>query len=104
MSVIEGKKYTFSMYALNNRDDSLGGSAHLQLSIEWIDGSGKEIARTYSQPGTASLSKMRWETIAIRKIQAPKGAVQAKFGIHLSDGEKGGKGSVFLDDALIEEN
>lgn len=104
LPVTEGEKYTFSIYAINNKVDPVGGTAHGQLALEWIDATGKEISRDYSQIWNSSLSKMRWETIAIRKKQAPKGAVNAKFGIHFSDGDKGGKGSFFIDDVLIEQD
>ncbi|HBA85041.1 MAG TPA: hypothetical protein DCZ95_13190 [Verrucomicrobia bacterium] len=98
-----GKKYTFSIYAINNKQDPLGGTTHAQLVIEWVDDKGKEISRDYSAPVGSSLTKMRWETIALRKKAAPNGAVSARFGIHFSEGEKGGKGSIFVDDVLLQQ-
>jgi hypothetical protein len=98
-----GEKYTFSAYMINNKEDPLSGTTHAQLVIEWVNEQGKEISRDYSQVITSSLSKMRWELITLRKKAAPGGAVSARFGIHLSEGEKGGKGSIFVDDVFLQE-
>ena len=98
-----GNKYTYSAYLINNKEDPLGGTTHIQLVIEWVNEQGKEISRDYSNPIGSSLSKMRWEILALRKKVAPAGAVTARFGIHLSEGEKGGKGSLYIDDVLVQE-
>lgn len=37
----------------------------------------------------------------LRKREAPKGAVEAVFGIHLSEGKDGATGSVLVDDVMI---
>jgi hypothetical protein len=101
LSVKPGEKYTFSVYLLNDKHDPLGGSAHGQLNIEWKDNTGKEIARITGAPWDLLVSRLRWEMYTIRNVEAPKGAVEGVFGIHLLDGEKGGQGSVFLDDVMI---
>ncbi len=101
LPVTPGQKYTFSAYVLNDRASSLGGTAHGQLCIEWHDDAGKELSRTYSKPWSGALSKMRWEDVSLRDQQAPKGAALAIFGIHLSEGEKGGLGSFLVDDVSI---
>ena len=46
---------------------------------------------------------MRWEAFTISKAKVPSGATQARFGVHLNDGKQGGKGSVFVDDVVIEK-
>ncbi len=103
LPVTAGTKYSFFIYAMSDKNDPMGGSAHLQLVIEWLNADGKEIGRDYSAMITSSLSRMRWELMALRKKAAPSGVASARFGIHLSEGEKGGKGSVFVDDAFVEE-
>ena len=102
LPVTGGTKYTFSAYVLNDKQDPLGGTGHGQLAIEWIDANGKEISRVYSQKWDSSLSKLRWEYVSLRKQEAPKSAVTANFGIHLSEGKDGGKGSILVDDIVIE--
>ena len=101
LAVTPGQKFTFSAYVLNDRASTLGGSAHGQLCIEWHDEAGRELSRTYSKPWGASLSKMRWEDVSLRDQEAPKLAATAIFGIHLSEGDKGGVGSFLVDDVSI---
>ena len=69
--------------------------------IEWKNEAGKEINRVTSPAWTRSLSRIRWGAITIKKVEAPADAVQAIFGIHLSEGDEGGKGSVVIDDVVI---
>ena len=96
-------KYTFSVYVMNDKSNPLKSTAHGMLVIEWKAADNKEISRTLSKSWDQSLSKMRWEQFSLNNVKPPKGAVSATAGIHLCDGESGGKGSVFLDDALLIE-
>ncbi|OQW96497.1 MAG: hypothetical protein BWK77_04430 [Verrucomicrobia bacterium A1] len=98
------ERYTFSVFLTNNRDDLLGGSASGELVIEWKNAEGKEVARSVSRPWTPGLSRLRWEPFSISKIKVPTGATRAVFGIHLNDGDGAAKGSVFVDDVLIERD
>ena len=100
--VVAGDKYTFSAFVMNDKRDPLGGTGHCQLVIEWQNDLGKEIGRKYGPISDSSLSKLRWDSTMIRNEQAPAGATLAIFGIHLSEGKKGGKGSVLIDDVLIQ--
>lgn len=99
--VTPGEEYTFSVFVMNDRSNPLGGTGHGQLCIEWHDATGKEISRQYSTLWNSSLSKMRWEGFSLRDQVAPKFAATAIFGIHLSDGDKGGEGSFLVDDVSI---
>ena len=99
--VAAGEKYTFSADLINDKLSPLAGSVSGTLVIEWKNGEGKEINRAISPPWTRSLSRIRWGTVTIKKVEAPSDAVQAIFGIHLSEGEEGGKGSVVIDDVKI---
>ena len=103
MPVSPGDVYTFSAYVTNNKDDQLGGSAQGSLVIEWINASNKEVGRSTCTPWDRNVSRMRWEAFAITKAKVPDGASLARFGIHLNDGRSGGKGSVFIDDVVIEK-
>ena len=100
--VVAGDKYTFSAFVMSDKRDPLGGSGHCQLVIEWQNELGKEIGRKYGPISDSSLSKLRWDSTMIRNEQAPMGATLAIFGIHLSEGKKAGKGSVLVDDVLIQ--
>ena len=103
MPVTPGDVYTFSAYVTNNKDDQLCGTAQGSLVIEWINASNKEVARSTSVPWDRNVSRMRWEAVCISKVKVPAGAALARFGIHLNDGMSGGKGSVFIDDVVIEK-
>ena len=103
MPVAPGDVYTFSAYVTNNKDDQLSGTAQGSLVIEWINASNKEVARSTSTPWDRNVSRMRWEAVSISKAKVPDGAATARFGIHLNDGKSGGKGSVFVDDVVIEK-
>ena len=103
MTVSPGDVYTFSVYVTNNKDDQLSGTAQGSLVIEWINASNKEVGRSTSTPWDRNLSRMRWESVSINKAKVPEGAATARFGIHLNDGQSGGKGSVFIDDVVIDK-
>ena len=103
MPVSSGDVYTFSVYVTNNKDDQLSGTAQGSLVIEWINANNKEVARSTSNPWDRNVSRMRWEAVSISKAKVPEGAKTARFGIHLNDGKSGGKGSVFIDDVVIEK-
>lgn len=103
--VNEGERYNFSAFLVSDREDKIGGTAHVMLVIEWKRADGTEVTRTLSSLSHAqNISRLRWEQIQLAKVQVPKGAVKAAFGIHLCEGKKGGKGTVFVDDVLIERN
>ncbi len=97
------EKYTFAVNVISDKSDPLGGTAHGQLVIEWYNAQGKEISREYCTPWNINLSKLRWEPIALRKKVAPAGATTASFGIHFSEGERGGEGAFIVDDIVIEK-
>lgn len=101
LPVVAGEKYSFFIFALNDPANPLGGTAHGQLDMEWINEQGAEIGRVYSEKWDATLSRTRWERISLRSQKAPKGAVEATFGIHLSEGARGGTGSLLADDVMI---
>jgi hypothetical protein len=102
--VTPGKRYSFSAFVNNSKADTLGGSAHGMLVIEWLRADNQEISRCMSKMYTTSLSRMRWESLAISREEAPEGAVRGIFGIHLCEGEKGATGSVYIDDVMIVED
>ncbi len=105
LDVNEEERYSFSAYIIGDREDKIGGSAHGMLVIEWKREDGSEITRTVGPQWEArNLSRLRWEQIQLNKIPVPKGAVKAVFGIHLCDGKQGGKGSIYVDDVIIERN
>lgn len=101
ISVDAGKTYTFTVYIRNNGDDPLAGEAHGMIGIEWKNSHDKEISRITSPEWDMSLSRMRWDTCSVSE-KAPRGAKTAVMAIFLYDGEKGGSGSCFVDDAQVE--
>jgi len=103
--VAGGEKYSFSVFLIGDKDDRIGGTAHGMLVIEWKRPDGSEISRTLSKVWQArGISRLRWEQLSIPKAKAPKEATKAIFGIHLSEGKKGGKGCIYVDDVVIERH
>lgn len=99
-----GEVYTFTAYVRNNPDAPLGGSAWVQLVIEWLDAAGRELTRTWGQPQDKMMSRLRWSEMSIANVKPPPRAVKAVFGVHLYEGDKGGKGSVLVDDVGLLQN
>jgi hypothetical protein len=98
VSVVSGEKYTFSAKVMNDAGDPLKGMAYLQLCVEWQNAEGRELSRSFTSPQGQTLSRSRWKLLEIRKVKAPEEAVRAIVGIHLYEGERGGKGRLFVDD------
>lgn len=96
--------YTFTAYVRSNPDAPLGGSAWVQLVIEWLDAAGRELTRTWGQPQDKMMSRLRWSEMTIANVKPPPRAVKAVFGVHLYEGDKGGKGSVLVDDVALLQN
>ena len=96
-----GQTYTLCTSLINDKLHPLGGTAKVQMMVEWRNQAGKEISRSAAPLLDYTLSRMRWETPCLRKVIAPEGAVRAVFGLHLLDGDKGGKGGVFIDDVSV---
>jgi hypothetical protein len=99
--VDDGTTYSFTVYAMNNSSNPLAKGAYGILGIEWKNVDGKEINRTMSTEWDMSLSRTRWESINVAE-KAPRGAKTAAMTISVYDGEKGGSGSCFIDDARVE--
>jgi hypothetical protein len=96
-----GVTYSFTVQLKNNSQNPLGNGASGMIGIEWKSSDGKEISRTTSTEWDMSLSRTRWESINVAE-KAPRGARTAAFTISLFDGDKGGAGSCFVDDARVE--
>ena len=98
--VVPKGKYTFRVYAMNDKADKFGGDVVGNLGIEWYDAEGNEISRASSKEWDGKLSKMHWEEYAVES-KAPQYAAKVKFVIYLREGAKGGKGGILIDDAEI---
>jgi hypothetical protein len=99
--VDDGVTYSFTVQVRNNNQDPLGNGAVGMIGIEWKNSDGKEISRTTSTEWDMSLSRTRWEPINVSE-KAPRGAKTAAMTISLFDGDKGGSGSCFVDEARVE--
>lgn len=99
--VTAGKAYNFSIHALNNKDDPLGGCAYIMLVIEWKDAANNELGRVEGDKFDWTLSRIRWTRLALVNNIAPDGATKGIFGLHLIEDHPGAKGSLFIDDAEI---
>ena len=102
LDVVAGGKYTFSAGVINDENEPLKGTTYLQLCIEWLNEEGRELARNFTRPQGQTFSKSRWVRVAVDKTKAPPKAVRAVVGIHMFEGERGGKGSLLIDDVVFE--
>lgn len=100
MDVLPKARYTFRAFVMNDKENKLGGSVVGNLGIEWLDAEGAEISRATSKEWTSHLSKMRWEEFEVVD-KAPPFASRVKFVIYLRDGDRGGEGGLYLDDASV---
>lgn len=101
IEVNDGRTYSFTVHVINDNGDPLAKGAYGMIGIEWKNSEGKEISRTMSTEWDMSLSRTRWEPINVSD-KAPRGAKSAAFTISFFDGDKGGTGSCFVDDARVE--
>ena len=99
--VDEGTTYSFTVYVMNDSANPLAREAHGMIGIEWKNSDGKEISRTTSPEWDMSLSRMRWELRRVSE-KAPRGAKTAAMTISFYDGQKGGSGACFVDEARVE--
>ena len=102
LDVVGSGKYTLSAGVINDESDPLKGTTYLQLCIEWLNEEGRELSRNFTHPQGQTFSKSRWTSVALGKVKAPSKAVRAVVGIHLFEGERGGKGSLLIDDVVFE--
>lgn len=96
-----GATYVFSVSVRNSKESPLSKGAFGTLYIEWKNSSGKEISRERSREWDMSLSRMRWESFSVTG-KAPRDATQAAFSITFYDGQRGGVGMCFVDEARVE--
>jgi hypothetical protein len=98
--VVPKGRYVFRVHVLNDKNDKLSGDVVGNLGIEWYDAEGGEISRVSSKEWDGKLSKMSWQEYEV-DAKAPQFATKVKFVIYLREGERGGKGACFIDDAEI---
>lgn len=101
LPVEEGAKYTFEAKYIADKEDRPSGTIDLRLVIEWKREDGSEISRINQPVKAHQISRLRWETLSLRKVQPPKGAAKGVFGIHVCDNERSGSGTVYVDDVVI---
>jgi len=92
------EKYTFTVYAMNDREEPLKGGISAQLVVEWRNGDNEELGREYTRRWDQSLSRKRWKEYKLRKLRPPKGSTKAVVGVHVFEGVHGGKGGFYVDD------
>lgn len=97
MKVVEGMQYTLCAYVREDPEANVKGTGRVELGIEWRDAQGKEVARLFHSGSSGPLSKLRWQKTCLKKVRAPKGAVEAVVGVHVLDGTAGAKGAVLVD-------
>jgi hypothetical protein len=101
--VEERERYQLELYVTNDPDRPMKGNHQGQVSIEWKDGEGIEIARDLGPDWNQSLSKKSWKRKRMI-VSAPVGAKLARVVITFNDGlnsEPGG--SFYVDDVEFRE-
>jgi hypothetical protein len=99
-SAVSGKPYSFTVYIMSDPADPLVGAAFGQVSFEWRDATGKEIARTYGPTWNFELSSAKWEKITV-DADAPDGATEGSAVVAYFAKDCKGMGSFFVDDAEL---
>ena len=94
---LSGKGYTFSLYVISDPANPVSGSSFGQISIEWRDATGKEIARNFGPTWNFELSSTQWERFTVN-ADAPAGAVEGSAVITFFAKDCKGAGSFFVDD------
>ncbi|MBN1269200.1 MAG: hypothetical protein JXB04_06395 [Kiritimatiellae bacterium] len=103
MPVEEKSRFTYEAYVRSDPAAPLGGSAEGMLVIEWLDAGGREVGRAASKPLDRNLSRLRWTRVSLKRERVPDGARKARFGVHIADGNRDGKGAFLVDDVLLTE-
>ena len=94
------QRYDFSVHLKRYPGRFSPGAGYVHLIVEWLDGSGKELARSQSRRlALAHLSRRRWKKLAIKRLRPPRRARKAKFGIHFWP--EGARGEVCVDKAAV---
>ena len=101
--VIPGRKYDFVAHVKSDPNGPLRDHAIGQLVIEWLNETGREVGRTSGESWDASLSRVGWRKVEIRRVRPPERAAQAKFGIHLFEGDGEAEGAFLVDDVSVTE-
>ncbi len=99
---VAGRRYEFTVYALNNVADSVVGESFGQVSLEWQDETGAEIDRTYGPTWSFQLSPLSWQRFEVGAI-APDGAFEGVAVVTFYGRDAVGKGSFFIDDTKLVE-
>lgn len=69
----ESEKFDFEAFYIEDKTNRPDGTLHIMLVIEWKRADGAEISRITTYPLKAhQISRLRWESIALRKVVAPK--------------------------------
>ena len=100
ITIEPGQSYNFQADVMNDATETLKGSCYGELSIEWQDAEGTEVARVRSKSWGPMLSKTQWETKSVDG-KAPENATQARVVVTLFDGPNASKGAMWVDDVKV---
>lgn len=96
-----GASYRFRIFVRSDPASPMKGAMRGQVSIEWKDGAGDEIDRTWGGDWGASASSAEWNEVVVSG-SAPSLAVKAHFVITQFDGkDDSAKGAFLVDDATV---
>lgn len=99
-----GSTYTFTVGVRSDPKAPFRGTdAYGQWVVQWFNANGEEIGRVWSPGWTRTLTRLRWESFAVRKVKAPTGAVYALVGIHLYE-KSGASGAFFVDNVTVSSS
>ncbi len=101
VNVSEGKRFELSVFVGNDNAQRLKGTTRGQISIEWKDSTGNEIARSWG-PDWGALAGDSWTQFKMTG-EAPAKAVQAVAVITVHEGKEPGGGSFYADDMSLTE-
>lgn len=92
-----GETYRFAIYASNDAQNPLKGTARGQISIEWKNAAGEEIERVWGPDWGATLPQNAWSAFEMTAT-APANAARVHFVITQFDGVDPHPDGAFLAD------
>jgi hypothetical protein len=95
-----GHHYSFVVNVMNDPADPLVGAAFGQVSLEWKDAEGKELARNYGPTWNFQLSSSRWEKYQV-DADPPDGSTRGVGVVTYFSKDSKGLGTFYLDDTEL---
>lgn len=92
-----GQHWMFTAYVMNDPEDPIAADAYGQIGLEWQDGNGQELSRTYGPTWKSDLAPRSWQKFMVEG-DAPDGAGAVVGVVTFFSQGSGGHGTFYVDD------